>query len=464
MSDVRLAIEYVTHASLLFRTPDLGLLVDPFFFPELDPILAPSVRNFPPRPIEPRDWGPLDYVFSSHEHHDHCHPETLARLVDQVRTVLLPAARPALAARYLDLGYRDVRALENRQPVELPGGLRVTCLWDDPVDSMLLVEIGGKIILHANDCLAEPATYAEIAARGTVDYAFICSTSIQQLFPLLLPLPEPVLETLASAREDAFFEGQLPRIDALAARVVIPYSYTASYLAAGQVHLNGIGRLTPTMFRDRLRAKRPAVDCWSLQPGDVIDAEAGTVRRIRERDLWGRDLPEFRANLAEHARAVAPDLPPFDAGDPDACAETVRRHLERRLTEGVPHAAFYACLDWAVNLHLAGRDRTRSFRVDLARRAVTPAAGGALLEITVPASLMESMLAGAYDPFMILYTYRIAFRPEASLAARFAPPQQFLLYLGVFLTLFLDRDSPLLGECAGLDGYLGLPQGGTVPA
>src|SRR5215813_2329443 len=213
-----LEIEYVTHASLLLRTPEIKLLTDPFYFPELDPILAPSVRNFPPRAIDPEAWGPLDFVFSSHEHHDHCHPETLARLKGKVRTVLIPAERPVLAARYRDLGYRDIRVLENRRRVALPGGLEVTCIWDDPVDSMLLIRLGGKTILHANDCLAEPRTYTEIARRGAVDYAFVCSTSIQQLFPLLLPLGEAELDAVATAREDEFFEGQIPRIDALGAR------------------------------------------------------------------------------------------------------------------------------------------------------------------------------------------------------------------------------------------------------
>ena len=457
-------IEYVTHASLLLSTSQTKLLVDPFFFPEDDPILAPSVRNFPPRAIDPPSWGPLDYVFSSHEHHDHCHPQTLARLRDQVRTVLLPAERPALAARYLDLGFRDVRYLENRRPVALSGDLEVTCIWDDPVDSMLLIRMGGKTILHANDCLADAGTYAAIARGGAVDYAFICSTSIQQLYPLLLPLGERELDALAAAREDEFFEGQLARIDALGARVVVPYSYTASYLAPGQVHLNGIGRITPTTFRDRLRVRRPRVDCWSLQPGDVIDAGANRVRRVRDRDLWGRDLAEFRANLAEHACAAARELPPFDAGDPETCADAVRRHLETRVAEGVPHDGFYAFLDRAVVLHLAGNRATRSFRVDLARRSVGEAAGPALLEITVPASLMQSMLAGEYDPFMILYTYRITFRAQPALAARLSPGQQFIVYLGAFLTLFVDPASPLLEECAKLESYLGPRSNVTVPA
>ena len=87
-------IEYVTHAALLLRSARARLLTDPFFYPELDPLLAPGVRNFPPRAIDPAALGRLDYAFSSHEHHDHCHPETLARLAPQIGTVLLDDRLP----------------------------------------------------------------------------------------------------------------------------------------------------------------------------------------------------------------------------------------------------------------------------------------------------------------------------------------------------------------------------------
>jgi UDP-MurNAc hydroxylase len=457
-----LEIEYVTHASLHVRSPDVSLLVDPFYYPERDPILAPSVRNFPPRVIDAAAFGPIDYLFSSHEHHDHCHPETLVALRHQVRHVLLPADRPVLEERYRAAGYRDITFLQNRRPLALPGGLEVTAYWDDPVDSILLVRLGGKLVLHANDCLAAAPTFAEIARRGTVDYAFMCSTSTQELYPLLLPRGADELEALARAREEQFFAFQLERIAALDPRVVLPYSYTAAYLAPDQLHLNGHYRITPPLFRDRLRARNPAVECWSLQPGDVIDAEARAVRPLRAENLWGDDLDGFRAHLAETAAALAPELPSFDPGEPEACDAALRAHLERRLTEGVPHAGFYAVLDRAVVLHVAGRERTLSYHVDLARGAVTTPAPPTLtvpLELTFPAALMQSMLARDYDPFMILYTYRIVFRPAARLLARLTPQLEYFLYLGVVLSLFMDRDDPRLGDIAGLERLFGAGAG-----
>jgi len=86
-------IEYVTHASLLLKSNGLSFLTDPFFFPELDPVTAPCIRNFPPREIVPADFGRIDFLFSSHEHDDHCQRESLAALKDQVETAVIPAER-----------------------------------------------------------------------------------------------------------------------------------------------------------------------------------------------------------------------------------------------------------------------------------------------------------------------------------------------------------------------------------
>ena len=456
-------IEYVTHASLCLRSSQLTLLTDPFYFPELDPTLAPSVRNFPPREIDVASFGRVNYLFSSHEHHDHCHPQTLAKLRDQVETVLLPAERPDLEARFREVGFSTIRLLQNRKPMVLEGGLELTCYWDDPVDTMLLAKLDGTVILHANDCWASLPTLSSIARSCPVDYAFFCSTSAQDLYPLLLPRPAEELDQLAKGREDKFFEVAIQRIDALRPRVVIPYSYTATYLSPDQVHLNGYSRLTPSTFQSRLKARRPTVECWSLEPGDVIEPQSGSVRRIREVSLWGRDLQEYLENVRRYSDSICNELPPFEYGEPDACEQAVRERLQIRLDEGVPYASFYSCLNNAVIIHVVGKSRTSSFLVNVANKTVTPWAGDReispvpLLDIHIPASLMEIMLSGAYDPFMILYTYRVVFQPHALLKElRFSAIQEYSLYMGVILTLFMSLENKLLLAVAELDEFLGL--------
>lgn len=462
-------IEYITHASLLLRTDRVKILTDPFYFPELDPTLAPSVRLFPPREIDLSSFGHVDYLFSSHEHHDHCHPQTIERLVGQVGTVLLPAERPDLEARFRDAGFSKIRLLENRKPVTLEEGVELTCYWDDPVDTILLVKVDGIIVLHANDCAIHPLTLAAISWRCTVDYAFLCSTSTQDLYPLLVPRPAEELNELAKTREDDFFEVSIERIDALQARVVLPYSYTATYLSPDQVHINGYSRLTPTTYQSRLKERRPSVECWALEPGDVIECETHSVRRIRSESLWGADLPEYMENVRRYSESIRAVLPAFDPGEPDSCLDAVRARLQARLDEGVPHSSFYSCLNDAVVIHLIGKTRTASLMLNVSTKTVTtwtpPEPGEAVshgLEIDFPASLMEILLAGAYDPFMILYTYRVFFRPQPTLKALgLTARQEYSLYMGVILTLFMPLDNPLLHSFARMDEILGLQRVGV---
>jgi UDP-MurNAc hydroxylase len=91
-SCVAMQIEYVTHASLLLRAGNFKLLKDPFYF--FDPFVASFMCNFPPRDLKPSEFGTIDFVYSSHIHPDHSHPETLKKLKDSKRHVILPGERP----------------------------------------------------------------------------------------------------------------------------------------------------------------------------------------------------------------------------------------------------------------------------------------------------------------------------------------------------------------------------------
>jgi hypothetical protein len=457
-------IEYVTHASLLLRSANLSLLTDPYFYPELDPLLASGVRNFPPRPIDRDRLGKLDFVFSSHEHHDHCHPETLAQLREQIDTVLLPAERPELERRYSRLGFRRIVLLENRRPLQLADRLEVTCCWDDPIDSFLLVSMDGTLVYHGNDCRPKLQTLKSIAATSRVDFAFVCYTAVQDLFPLLLSRPEEELTLWSRAREEAFFDFQLQQIDALRPRIVIPYSYTAAYVQPEQLHLNGYGRLTPTSFRDRLKLRRPDAECWTLQPGDVIDAHRGQVRPVREQDLWGKDLAELLGNIAEYSESIRAELPGFDLGDPARCDAGLRALLQEHIERGFRHDTLSSWLNDAVVIHVAGARVTASLLVDLERQAVEtwprprPDRPAPMLEITIPASLIQLILDRIYDPLLILYSHRISFRLHPSLrASGISAVREHTLCVGAYLALFLDAEDKLwevfeeLLSNAGLD-------------
>jgi hypothetical protein len=99
---------------------------------------------FPPRSLDPAQFGRIDYLYSSHFHLDHSHPPTLERLRPSVGEVLLPGERPDLLERFRSLGYERIRLLDNGVTVALPGGLEVTSWWSDAVDSCLVARMDGQ--------------------------------------------------------------------------------------------------------------------------------------------------------------------------------------------------------------------------------------------------------------------------------------------------------------------------------
>lgn len=420
-------IEYVTHASLSLRSRGITILTDPFYF--FDEIAGAFLRHFPPRHIDADTFGRLDYVYSSHIHLDHSHPETLEVLKSKIGTVLLPGQRPSLERRYRELGLNDIILLENGKPQVLRNGIEVTSYWSDPVDSALVVRMDGVTILHQNDCVLNNDTLKEIAKRYAIDYAFVWYTSSQSLSPLLLPRSEAELDRLAQTREDANFLRQVECIDILKPKVVAPYSMTMTYVNADQIWLNGIGRLTPVTFKERLGALRPEQRCIVVQPGDIIDTESDAVHRYRDTDLWGSDLRSYLDNIAEYARNDPSVDQNFVCGDLEAADAQVRAHFRKRFE--TPFAQHLE--GQLVALTLRGDAGERSYLIDTqGKKLITDPQeashrGNPILKVTMPVIAFLWLISKKWDPFHILFCRRIEF--DFGYPLSMAPDDETLLYI-----------------------------------
>jgi hypothetical protein len=437
LKESRTQIEYVTHSSVRIYTNRFSFLTDPFYF--FDEKLGQSLCHFPPRDILASELGTLDYVHSSHVHPDHGDPATLERLSRQIRTAVLPAEHPELEQRYRGAGIDEILLLENARPRQLEDGLSVCCYWSDPVDTVLVLDAGGSVILLQNDCeLDTDAAYRLARDFPRIDYAFLRYTDAQSLYPLLLDLPDERLASLARRREDHFLDDQALNIELWKPRVIVPYAMTMTYFQPDQLRLNGYGRMTPPVFCERLRE---LYGCRSelqvLQPGDRIDAASGTIERVRRESLWGQDLAGYLANIEAHCQAHRHSLPAFDPGELRSVREALRGRLGSALAAGPPADVEAS----TVELRVAGKDAEESYLVDLARgtwqvrdlRDV--AVPRCCVQIAMPASILEMLLGPAQlDAFTVLFLYRIRFRwhgPE-----RPAPEEEIHADIRILETLF----------------------------
>lgn len=103
-------------------------------------------------PIEQREHiARCPYIWLSHGHPDHCHPESLPFFKNA--ELLLPDHRGGRMRRALEAeGYR-VRVLPDREWVRLSPNLRILTSCDANQDAVLLVELGKHLLINTNDAV-----------------------------------------------------------------------------------------------------------------------------------------------------------------------------------------------------------------------------------------------------------------------------------------------------------------------
>jgi Beta-lactamase superfamily domain len=428
-------IEYITHASLLLTAEDFSLLTDPCYF--LEPFFATNLFHFPPRNITQEMFGKLNYVYSSHIHVDHSHPETLKQLKNQIETVLLPAKRPNLEKRYRDIGYNKILLLQNGETLQLNDTVEVTSYWDDPVDTILLVKIKDKVILHQNDCLLTPRTLSKIADRFHIDYAFLLYTAFANHQPTLLyGSPEDMSKQVVTEEEE-FLQYQVDLIKILQPEKIIPYSMTLTYCQEDQLHLNGYQRMTPTIFINKILSHLPAAKYLILQPRDIVDLELDSVQYAQTKNFWGENLQEYLHNISEYVQEE--NIPKFNFGDAEKETEKIASYLQRCLIAAIPSIF----INQIIILEVVGNNNMVFYTIDCKNTRVfinnsqpSKSPKNYLLNLSIPASFLEQLICQSFDESLldfILYSNRVGLKvnhhKDLSIKAKFGLLIKTLLFL-----------------------------------
>lgn len=122
-----LSATWVGHSSFLIQSPDGAWLTDPVWSARVGPFGGLGPRRAQPPGLDFRTLPPIDAVWLSHDHYDHCDLPTLRRLAREH-----PSARLVSPLGYEDLarraGFGPARQvmLDWWQGVELAPGCRLT--------------------------------------------------------------------------------------------------------------------------------------------------------------------------------------------------------------------------------------------------------------------------------------------------------------------------------------------------
>lgn len=171
-----LQVRYLGHASLLFQTPEVSILLDPIL--GYDSTRGVCAADLP---------GRIDYVLLSHAHSDHVVIETLLQLRQRIGEIVVPKASgsledPSLRLMLNQIGFSRVREVEELDEISVAGGVIMSVpFFGEHGDLNIrtktayrLVLEGQRILCTADSANLDPRMYEHVhAACGDVDSIFL---------------------------------------------------------------------------------------------------------------------------------------------------------------------------------------------------------------------------------------------------------------------------------------------------
>jgi UDP-MurNAc hydroxylase len=256
-------IRFVNHASFVVEHGGLSLLTDPWLegrvFHRGWDLVSPTKFTWD-------DFRGTRFLWFSHEHPDHFHPPTLAKIPADLRreiTVLFQETDDKRVVTHCrGLGFKDVVELRKGAPLRLSDDFEVRCEHFHEGDSWMSVRAGGVTLLNTNDCGIRNARDAQriVRAVGPVDVLLT-----QFSYAYWAGNPEDVAHRRRIADEKlAWMKYQC---DAFAARVTIPIASYVWFCHEENAYLNDA--VNTAERTHRFLADNTKTETVVLYPGDA---------------------------------------------------------------------------------------------------------------------------------------------------------------------------------------------------
>ncbi|MEO6523254.1 MAG: MBL fold metallo-hydrolase [Mucilaginibacter sp.] len=118
-------IVWFGHSSLLIKTGQGNILIDPIFSNHAGPVPGVVTAFSGTTHYHAMDMPPIDVLIISHDHYDHLDYRTLKKLKNQIKMAVVPMGVGSDLV-YWGFDPKKIIELNWNQSVTLPGGLRVT--------------------------------------------------------------------------------------------------------------------------------------------------------------------------------------------------------------------------------------------------------------------------------------------------------------------------------------------------
>jgi L-ascorbate metabolism protein UlaG (beta-lactamase superfamily) len=125
LADTAPTVVWFGHSSLLIKTMQGNVLIDPVFSDHAGPVPEVLKAFRGTNHYHARDMPPIDVLIISHDHYDHLDYRTLEQLKDNIKTAVVPMGVGSILV-YWGFDPKKIIELNWNQSVTLPGGLQVT--------------------------------------------------------------------------------------------------------------------------------------------------------------------------------------------------------------------------------------------------------------------------------------------------------------------------------------------------
>jgi L-ascorbate metabolism protein UlaG (beta-lactamase superfamily) len=167
-------ITYLTQASLLIEFEGKKLLMDPWL---VGSCWGGNIWHYPPPKIKPEEIKDIDFLYLSHAHDDHLHPESLARLNSEVRAAktLVPDFKAPYFEKALNAnGLNNIYKMNNSESISLTDNTSAVMFINDQGDhdSSLLIQSNGTNIFFQTDNILSVEEAKRIGEKYDIDIVF----------------------------------------------------------------------------------------------------------------------------------------------------------------------------------------------------------------------------------------------------------------------------------------------------
>lgn len=350
-------ITFLGHAGLYIETQRGSILCDPWF----NPAYLHSWFPFPANDhIDPARIANPDFLYVSHQHHDHYDPQFLIQHVSKKARVLMPAyPLKRFRAALEGCGFKHFVEAENNEPVDLDG-LRVMIMAlispaDGPTgDSGIVVDDGRTIIFDQND--SHPMNVTDAKRFGHVNGHFL-QFSGAIWYPFVYNFPDDVKQTLAKKKRVDQQERAYRFLEDIGADQVFPCAGPPCFLDDDLFGLNDVDNDPANTFCDQkvfleTMRRKGRYNGHLMVPGTTIelDGKANTcaVTHPFPQDEIDAIFSDKRRYLDKYRERARPGLAAFHGALPKneidilpaikdwfepllACADIMCRNIKARV-------------------------------------------------------------------------------------------------------------------------------------